>query len=62
MMSSDERVYTKMSGMAVKGLQRIARDRVIYVRESSSEHGGYTVVTKGSKLSRSHRKLEMLSA
>lgn len=66
-MSSDERVYTRMSGMAVKGLQRIVRDRSIYVRESATERGGYTVVTKGA-LGKTKsgwaakRKLERLSA
>jgi hypothetical protein len=61
-MSSDERVYTHMSGLAVKGLQRLARDREIFVRD---EVGGFTVVTKGASHKRGwaeKRHLEKLSA
>ena len=50
MMSKDEKVYTNMSGLAVKGLQRLARDRDIFVRESTSERGGYTVITKSGRI------------
>jgi hypothetical protein len=48
---SDERVYTRMSGQAVKGLQRLIRDREIYVRDEAS--GGFTVVTKSGHTKRS---------
>jgi hypothetical protein len=41
---TDERVYTRMSGLAVKGLQRLVPDREIYVRDEAS--GGFTVITK----------------
>lgn len=60
---SDERVYTRMSGQAVKGLQRIARGREIYVRDEVS--GGFTVVTKSSAHKKgwaAKRKLERISA
>jgi len=56
----NERVYTRMSGQAVKGLQRIVRDRKIYVRESASERGGYTVITKGKTAK--EKRYEKLSA
>ena len=46
-MMTDERVYTRMSGLAVKGLQRLVRDRQIYVRDEVS--GGFTVITKGGR-------------
>lgn len=40
-----ERVYTYVSGKAVKGLQRLAPHRELYVKESPSARG-YTVITK----------------
>ena len=62
---TEERVYTRMSGQAVKGLKRLARDREIYVRDEVS--GGFTVVTKGGEKATKRgwsvkRKLERLSA
>jgi hypothetical protein len=64
-MMTDERVYTRMSGLAVKGLQRLVRDREIYVRDEGS--AGFTVITKGSHHKAkggwsTKRKLERLSA
>lgn len=53
-MSKDERVYTNVSGLAVKGLQRLARDRDIFVRES--ERGGYTVITKSGRIGKGWAK------
>ena len=38
-----DRVYTRMSGLAVKGLQRLVRDRKIYVRD---DRYGFTVITR----------------
>lgn len=64
-MMTNERVYTRMSGQAVKGLQRLVRDREIYVRDEIS--GGFTVITKGRHTKTKSgwapkRKLERLSA
>ena len=63
-MTHDERVYTRMSAQAVKGLQRLVRDRKIYVRD---DREGFTVITKGADASRKSgwakkRNLERLSA
>lgn len=61
---TDERVYTRMSGQAVKGLQRLVRGREIYVRDEVS--GGFTVITKSSRSKNQgragKRTLERLSA
>jgi hypothetical protein len=66
MMSKDERVYTNMSGLAVRGLQRLARDRDIFVRESPKDRGGYTVITTGRSSKKGgwapKRQAEKLSA
>jgi hypothetical protein len=60
-----ERVYTRMSGQAVKGLQRLARNREIYVRDEVS--GRFTVITKNGHSKSKHgwpskRPVERLSA
>ena len=39
---TDKRIYTHVSEKAVKGLQRIARDREVFVQPTAD---GYTVVT-----------------
>jgi hypothetical protein len=49
---TDKRVYTRMSGLAVKGLQRLVPDREIYVRDEAS--GGFTVITKNGHSERTH--------
>ena len=51
---ADERVYTYVSGKAVKGLQRLTPNREVYVRESPSARG-YTVVTRDAKSGRFER-------
>lgn len=60
---ADERVYTRLSGLAVKGLLRIVRDRKVYVRD---DREGFTVITKDGHRSRSSwpakRHTERLSA
>lgn len=45
---AEKRVYTFVSGKAVKGLQRIARNRDVYVSTSPSDRG-YTVITASPK-------------
>jgi hypothetical protein len=59
-----ERVYTRMSGQAVKGLQRLVRGRKIYVRD---DRDGFTVITKDLHARvkpgwAAKRKMEKLSA
>lgn len=49
---ADERIYTHMSGKAVKGLTRLVRNRDVYVKPSAH---GYTVVTKSGKNGRNER-------
>lgn len=49
---ADERVYTRLSGRAVKGLLRIVRDRKIYVRDDAE---GFTVITKHGQSSPAKR-------
>ncbi|WP_296719662.1 hypothetical protein [Erythrobacter sp.] len=39
---TDKRIYTHVSGKAVLGLQRLVRDREIFVKPTDD---GYTVVT-----------------
>lgn len=39
---TDKRVYTHMSGLAVRGLQRLAKDREVFIKPTAD---GYTVVT-----------------
>jgi hypothetical protein len=41
---ADKRVYTFVSGKAVKGLQRLVRNRDVYVSATPSDRG-YTVLT-----------------
>ena len=48
---ADERVYTYVSGKALKGLQRLVPNRDVYIKESPSARG-YTVVTRDSKSGR----------
>lgn len=39
---TDKRIYTHVSGKAVKGLQRLVRNREVYVKPTAD---GYTVIT-----------------
>lgn len=45
------RIYTHVSGKAVKGMKRLFKGRDIYISPSTSS-GGYTVLTKPRKSSR----------
>jgi hypothetical protein len=45
---ADERVYTYVSGKALRGLQRLVPSREVYFKESASAKG-YTVVTRDVK-------------
>ena len=51
---ADERIYTYVSGKALKGLQRLVPNRDVYMKESASGRG-YTVVTRDAKTGRFER-------
>ena len=52
-MEDDTRLYTHVSGKALKGMQKLFRDRDIYISANVSPDG-YTVLTapKGKELTR----------
>lgn len=58
---ADKRVYTSVSGKAVKGLQRLVREREVYVSMAPSERG-YTVVTTAAGMKVSKEPAAKLSA
>lgn len=51
-----KRVYTHMSEMAVRGLERLASDRKVKVLASPA--GGFTAITEGRKSDRSARAVQ----
>jgi hypothetical protein len=53
---SSKRVYTHMSELAVRGLERLAADRKVKVIASPS--GGFTAITEGRKSAASARAVE----
>lgn len=52
---AEKRVYTAVSGKAVKGLQRLVRNRELYVSAVPSDRG-YTVITKSTLQAKSRRE------
>ena len=58
---ADKRVYTSVSGKAVKGLQRLVRGREVYVSMAPSDRG-YTVVTTSTGMKPSKESAAKLSA